>query len=930
MKNVRGEFKGILFTVIVFFAFILQIYPDGTTTNSPSELPKGSENAEDERSDGVDEFSFNVKSLDMATGNVEGTLDRQQDGYSPLNVYSTYYTANVSPQSGSVDADVKDIVLKGKNLFNLEIARHYDTGTAISDAVDSSAWCPGDIAYSVGIGWRLTLPYVKTDTSANWDDRERKTSITLPTGARYSLKEMTYLGGSNPRAYEYHDVDDFRIEFHSKGPDGEYYLLEQRDGTYYEFNRDGLVTTICGRVDSVKGGTVKIFYKPDKTIQYISDTMNRRVYFTYGNKGTQAKPTIVRIDVRDSSGQAGTDPYERTVDFTISNSRLLTQVTYNGIGGVNRSWHYGYVSKRLVEFVNGLSKSTTVFLLYMIKNPENGITKISDGSANDYYQEKFYLNQNDWKERALASGVSTYNEADELLCATKYTYTASRHQSTRETYIKSSREEQIENVNKMSKQVVYTYIDRLKYDVYGVQKVYTLLTTSEACDTSNTISCCISRNEKHYYATTQRIKENSVRFSSVNYRITTFAYDNWGNVTWTKEYSRTEDRENLLVTWVKYADAVYIPPGLIQDGGGTAFLGEEDAPWNDLSPPYIGLPAAIQGPKPHNLMWKKVIKNYYPTVDSIGNVTSLGDCRYHHDYFLFDAERQRTGEAEWNGEEWLYTAYAYYDDGRIAQITNPEGHVTSCSYNDEYSTNIYLQTIKEKSITDADGTVRDITGHIGFEIMSGWIKWKKNPRGYVREYEYDALGRMLLVVEANDDDDTDWMPDDTLPPFRRDNPQTRTQYNDLHKYFDEEDPIGRKTRSYMNNFGSIVQIVQYAHDGYNYMPESVTDYDYDGLDRLLKETKPVNGTDGSMSYRPVTEYRYDAFGTRNKIIHPDGNQVTMNFNYNTNTLAIINERGFMTEEQYDLDDRLIRLKEIGTNTTRELKHYYDGLGTRLS
>ncbi|MCK5094336.1 MAG: RHS repeat protein, partial [Spirochaetes bacterium] len=103
----------------------------------------------------------------------------------------------------------------------------------------------------------------------------------------------------------------------------------------------------------------------------------------------------------------------------------------------------------------------------------------------------------------------------------------------------------------------------------------------------------------------------------------------------------------------------------------------------------------------------------------------------------------------------------------------------------------------------------------------------------------------------------------------------------------------------------------------------------DGLSRLIKVTEPANGRHGDRYYRPVTEYKYSADGKISKITHPDGSQITMEFNYGTNLLLITNERGFHIEERYDMDERLIRVTEYSMSDNREVKHYYDGLGNEI-
>jgi len=898
--------------VILIFGFL--------SVNAEETLNTEEQEAEPEGENEGDETEITAKGiLPTKLDSSRNVLNQKLDSFSPVHVYSKYSTVSVSPQSGSVDVDATDLVIKGKNGHDLAITRHYDTGTAISDYKEPASWCLGDIVYSIGVGWRLTLPYIKQPAKRkSWEEWEKETLIILPSGARYRLSEMKWLGTNNPRKYEYHDVDDFSLEYYSTG---DRYLIIMRDGMYYELDGDGLVIAVHSRVDGMKSGAIEIVYKTEgsiKVIDYMKDTMNRRVYFAYGIRGSDdsKKPTIIGIEVRDATGRMGTDPYARNVTYTVgSDNRLLSRASFNGNEEVNYTWEYGYVNVQLNEYIGGETKSCAVRLLQLVTNPDGGKTKIHNGSVA-YYVTHFYLGAADWMERALAAGVSTFTAEDKTLSSTDYLYTTSLYSATSETYISKTMEERIEDINHIRTRTEYSYITREKNDIDGDLHVHTLLSVSEIYDPSESCTDWLERQETYYHENSQRVKEE-IRYRSANhYSILKYAYDRWGNRTWVKEECKAGKRESRSITWVQYVDEIYDPPG------NCGFPGEADAPWIINPPTFGNLPPGSVGPKPHDLILKKVIANYYPAIEN-GVVSNLGSVTYLHTYFQYNPERQRTGHAEWDGDQWLYTFYAYHPDGRIAQETAPDGQRTTYHYNDTYTPGIYLQTIIEADVEDAAGNRTDIITRQGYDHMSGWEKWEKNARGYITEYEYDAIGRVLKITLADDDDEMDWLPDGYLQSFRNNNPKIVNVYNDTELWMETTDPLNRKTRHFYDNFGNVKKFIQYDFDGYEYVEKAVFEYEYDGWDQLIGVVEPINGEDG---YRPVTIYTYDSLGNTTRILYPDGAEVFQHFDYDTNIFYVTNERGFKSEEEYDMDDRIIQFVECKGAEQRKTYYYYDALG----
>lgn len=154
-------------------------------------------------------------------------------GYSPLKSYSEHGEIRVSPQGGTASIEVTELVFPGKNGFDFLLKRRYDTVTARNDAVALSLnihtgfnllgpsgdikdfseildaatdlenikkWLggqaganvlqmvekyllnQGDYAYSMGQGWRLNLPYVRSANSSLY--------LVTSEGTMHSINEM--------------------------------------------------------------------------------------------------------------------------------------------------------------------------------------------------------------------------------------------------------------------------------------------------------------------------------------------------------------------------------------------------------------------------------------------------------------------------------------------------------------------------------------------------------------------------------------------------------------------------------------------------------------------------------------------------------------------------------------------------------------------
>lgn len=213
----------------------------------------------------------------------------KEAGYSPLKSYAQHGGITVSPQGGIVSTRVTELVLPGRNGFDLVLSRHYDTATARGDAfamaiggklglnfgdfgaLDElieifSSWekfgewlkgeffdqiidileqylfNQGDFAYSMGQGWRLNIPYVKAANST--------LILCTADGAMHAINEMEIVSAGGIPGYR---------EFTLKQSEGDDFTLTVRQ-VNAGFDVTHLIRETIGSGDS-DGAKIKTMHK---------------------------------------------------------------------------------------------------------------------------------------------------------------------------------------------------------------------------------------------------------------------------------------------------------------------------------------------------------------------------------------------------------------------------------------------------------------------------------------------------------------------------------------------------------------------------------------------------------------------------------------------------------------------------------------------
>ncbi|MDA3939144.1 MAG: hypothetical protein PF693_07530 [Spirochaetia bacterium] len=286
--------------------------------------------------------------------------------FEPFSSTTQHQQLTVSQQSGGISTSMTEFVLPGKNGFDFELRRIYDTGTAKGDANGLSANISvllgdilngtigkdlaisfgsipssqilnsvksyfqnnGDYAYSTGQGWRLNLPYIRGANST--------VLVRTSSGAFHNIKSMDV---DFERTKEYgiyyrevwfdnHEGEDFTLMVkQTKDPihlatSLQGYLqqtldswalveavLYEKDGKEYHFDALGRLTSI----KDPNGNNISLIYD-GLLLDYIEDTLERRVRFHYSDiTDVFSVPQIDRIWVEN-------DPQDREVKYEYMNS----------------------------------------------------------------------------------------------------------------------------------------------------------------------------------------------------------------------------------------------------------------------------------------------------------------------------------------------------------------------------------------------------------------------------------------------------------------------------------------------------------------------------------------------------------------------------------------------------------------------------------
>ena len=328
----------------------------------------------------------------MASEFVSPSLQSYYDmGVSPYQAYHRENVETVSAVDGSLSLATTDLVLPGRDGFNLEIRRIYDSNFAQQEKVietnhkiDSDIYRKTPID-TFGSGWALNIPWVETTDSGKF--------LRLPFGQTIKINL------NNHNLFEYHEG----IHFVYKKLSSTNYELTMKDGTRYYFNNEGKVTKALD-----PSGKNQITYAYiGREITKITDSIGREVIFTYKTVGSIR--LIEKIEVGTTA--------KRTISYDYNATGLLwkstdpkARVTEYGYDTAHTLWTgYGRTSEATRKI-----KSYNLQLLNKITYP----TKESSNYTYDYRDQTVI--ESGYKSADCRIVVSRHQVKDKIV---DYTFT---------------------------------------------------------------------------------------------------------------------------------------------------------------------------------------------------------------------------------------------------------------------------------------------------------------------------------------------------------------------------------------------------------------------------------------------------------------------------------------------------------------------------
>jgi RHS repeat-associated protein len=286
--------------------------------------------------------------------------------------------------------------------------------------------------------------------------------------------------------------------------------------------------------------------------------------------------------------------------------------------------------------------------------------------------------------------------------------------------------------------------------------------------------------------------------------------------------------------------------------------------------------------------------------------------------------------------------------GRIVEITDPEGHVQRYTYSvagdliahaDQldnttrffYDRNHGLLRIEDplgrpvsRTEYDDDGRVVAITDADGNRIevnhdLAGQVEIQTDPDGSQDVYEYDEQGNVTRHVDGVGAETT-WTYDDAGNILTMTNPRggvTTTTWNDDDRPLTVTDPAGDVTTYTYDDDGNRTSVT----DGEG----AVTVFEYDSRGNVTRIIDPEGG---------VTDRAYDADGNLASVTDPLGNVVQLQYDGFGRLESRTDANGSTVSYTYDANGRRLTEEHVVTGPdgprTLSTEHTYDDAGQLTS
>jgi len=894
---------------------------------------------------------------------------------------------SVSIQNGTVSTSMTDLFLPGKNGFDFAIRRLYNTSIAKtqgeinkSSSIDKNDSITDlheeqmksfQYGMSFGQGWVLDLPHLKYTSSSYY--------LMAPGGSYYhvgSLEKkdvLTDSDGDQIVLFENHEKDNFsyNITFHNNvyhSPNDEpqqnrHYnsivssTLIMRDGTQYLFNNKGTLDKI---IDPTGAMSINVSYTEDNLIDFITDSLNRKVLFTYDSEKSDDDytvfPHILSIQVEGSDRKVSYG-YIGKVGSSDLKIPLLSYMSEND--STNRRWNYDYGTKfiktesgsYLVSDIDGTAEDDfkekysdsaslsdgeyrtedadyKAYLLIRASGPGLGTETLNYQTEKVTYQSHSWFGLTYTHDLAEFPVVATLTHgitgaASEVNSTDTYTYdfvdyeiderrgyfnqkTTLNNGKLLTTYIfdkvKKDNPRYVLHIGNQSNVISHYYVTRENDDTYYVP--INVMTTYESY---------IITTEPATTETTEPTTTEITTFIESR----TYEYDDKQRVTYEK-LSRSEDYYTETTTG-------YDDWGNVTTSKYTEKYGDNILTMN-VENDYSSIKTNVNK---HDLLFGSEVSG---NLKKEGVATTISPSKTTYTYNDYG---QRTSVKELltkTPETIAETIYEYYDigateKGALKSITSPTLHKTEFSY--EYETDTYSIIQSEEGVEIADSTTTySFDTKKVYNLLTGTLKSYTDGEKNKTSYTYDAFGRKTSEIRPKES--TEIAPqisivydDSLLTTTHTDAEGAVTTYT-----FDQKGQLKEISKTLRavgeNSDGTVITTLTY--DGYGNIA-SINDpnthlikYKYDFYNRLISES--YVDPDDPEKYHLKT-YTYTDPTNSKTTIRENGSIISEGFDMSGNTIYRSDSAGRINQYRYDYNGN--KVWETNGNG-REIIYTYDSRG----
>lgn len=866
--------------------------------------------------------------------------------YGPWATKTGPGSVRVSPEEGTVSTDFTEVVLPGKNDFDLVLRRTYDTGTARSDVEDKAKdeanengetnflaelarqkhnGRNGDYPWYLGTGWRIDMPWMKWSSDGLWVKGPGGESFSF---GQASLTSSTTVEDLKTIVFETHEETDLRVEvtFKRKERYNSFLIWKWEASPSYEYrsakatSRDGRTADFDdrGRVTKLSSSTgldsILILYDGDK-VASLTDTRGRVVSFIYGSGS--GRPTIKEVHI-----SAGGESWPGII-YTQNDDKLATA---QDLGG--RLWSYDYSAQTIESSTYLLNppegytpkrhyRRTTVQGLSSVAGPGIGRTTVLYVRPEYEYEdvskegERYHTNV---RFEKLMGKETTLWAGETRLRSSEYTIKQVASSEPEQFYTESSIIDDGRSVTTLTFTPSVMRRMSLSQAPEALRKGLGLSVgerenTNEvlANQTKSVVHIKatdqgIETTSQEWDTTTRRVKKVATTRGTTQSQVTTYTYDTWGNpltvITTTTASGRTTgiaDTYHYHPTAVGGSPAVQVGLGRFRND----LVVYHNRTITGQRPTSQSNPALETVAVSETQAWK-----YGP----LGQVTETWKLK--------------------DGTTWAEpTRYTYFDDGQIATFTSPTGQVTQWSYADAPLTGEaspwYSVTTTNRAV-DLGDEVKDLSGTTQYRRLSGLATRNTDERGFVTQTAYDNLGRPTQLTQP-------WK-------LTGETAVTMVEYSDVAPLTSTvTNPRGAQSVYWFDTNGRLTRVDR--KDRAEAPTETITTtLTYDPWDQVMTLAGPVSNLDqGRTLDNVVTRFTYDDQGRVTTQHQPD-TIAAQSFTYDDNLMSVVvrDPTGHEFTQTLGWNGETLSQNEVVTDPLRSQSQtiqsstYFDGEGRSIA